>query len=147
MEQYEYVVQGDAEAAVIDILTNDTPELPSVPELKVRANMRGYIDGERRIVVIQQGSLLRWPKISRPRVDVECYAERRTVAKELAEISVASLFRSMGGYDGFGLKLIHCHMEQGPTRIPDKLQQADRYIFSVRLTVIPYGDALAVPFS
>lgn len=150
MGQPEYILHGDAEAAVIDILKNDTPQLPHFPPnppLHIKANLVGYALGERWIVVTQEGALEVWPKIQRPRVDVEVYAERRTVAKNIAEVCLASLKYHMGDYTGFGLTLTDVKLEQGVTRIPDKLGESSRYIFSVRLTVVPYGNPLVVPAS
>lgn len=143
----EYILQGDAEAAVLDILRNDTPELISSTPVSIKSNLIGYTPGDRWIVVEQQGASETWPKISRPRIDVEVFAERRTVAKELAEICLASLKRAMGTYFGFGLFISDCKLELGITRIPDKLQETSRYVFAVRLTIVPSGPALQVPLS
>lgn len=146
----EYVLQGDAEAAILDIITNDTPELPWFPPhptLYVSTNMRGYATGQRRIMITQEGSLERWPKIERPRIDVEVFAERRSVAHDIASICVASLRRAMGSYRGFGLFISDCKLEQGITRIPDKFEESSRYVFAVRLTIVPSAPGLTVPFS
>ena len=150
VSQWEYIVHGDAEAAIIDILINDTPELPHFPPhptLTISSNMIGYEAGDRRIVVTQEGSLRGWPKIDKPRIDIDVLAERRSIAKEIAAISLASIERSMGNYSGFGLILTDVKLEQGITRVPDKLQEAERYIFSIRLTTVPSGTPLTVPFS
>lgn len=148
--QPEYIIHGDAEAAVVDILKYDTPELPLAPPhptLHISTNMLTYDPGERWIVVTQQGATETWPKISRPRIDIEVFAERRSVAKEICEICLASLKRSMGNYSGFGLFISDCKLEMGATRIPDKLQETTRYVAAVRLTVVPSGPSLSVPFS
>lgn len=150
MGQPEFIIHGDAEAAVVDIFTNDTPELPHFPPnppLHISVNMLGYEAEQRRIVVIQEGATERWPKISRPRIDVEVYAERRSVAKDIAEICLASVKRAMGDYSGFGLFISDVRLEQGITRIPDKLQESSRYLFSVRLTVTPSPPSLSVAAS
>ena len=147
---WEYIVHGDAEAAVVDILLNDTPELPHFPPnppLHITTNMISYDPLERWIVVTQEGSLRTWPKIDRPRIDVEVLAERRSVTHDIASIALASIERAMGAYQGFGLTITDVKLEQGITRVPDKLQETSRYIFSVRLTTVPFGAALVVPFS
>lgn len=147
---WEYIVHGDVEAAVVDILQNDTPELPHFPPnppLNISTNLIDYDPEERWIVVIQQGSLRRWPKIDRPRVDVEVLAERRSVAHDISSIALASIERAKGNYTGFGLILTDVTLEQGITNIPDKLQETSRYVFSVRLTAVPSGTPLTVPYS
>lgn len=150
MGQPEFILHGDAEAAVVDILKNDTPELPHFPPnppLFITTTLVGYDSGQRRIVVTQEGAMEIWPKISKPRIDVEVFAERRSITKDIAEICLASLKRSMGDYRGFGLFLSDVNVEQGITRIPDKLQEESRYLFSVRLTVVPSLPSLQVAAS
>ncbi len=150
MGQPEFILHGDAEAAVVDILKNSTPELPHFPPhptLHITTNLINYDPQERWIVVTQEGSMEKWPKIDRPRIDVEVFAERRSVAKDIASISLASLKEHMGAYTGFGLTITDVALEQGITRIPDKFQEASRYLFSVRLTTVPFGASIIVPFS
>lgn len=142
MTWMEYIPHGDAEAAVVDILINETPELDFPGKPTIQTNLIGYSAGDRWIEVSQQGSFHRWPKIDRPRIDIEVYAERRSVAKDIAEISLASIIRQMGAYRGFGLFISDVRVEQGITRIPDKLQESNRYVFAVRLTCTPYGPPL-----
>lgn len=142
MTWMEFIVFGDAEAAVVDILINETPELDFPGKPQIQTNLIGYSAGARWIEVTQQGSIHRWPKIDMPRIDVMVYAERRSVAKDIAEICMASLIRQMGTYRGFGLFLSDAKVEQGITRIPDKYQESDRYLFSLRLTCTPYGPPL-----
>lgn len=138
----QYIPFGDAEAAVVDILLNETPELDFPGKPTIQTNLIGYTAGARWIEVSQQGTLRRWPKIDRPRVDVEVFAERRSVAKDIAEIALASIIRQMGTYRGFGLFISDVKVEQGITRIPDKFQESTRYLFSLRLTCTPYGPPL-----
>lgn len=141
MSQWEYIEHGDAEAAIIDILLNYTPELDFAitGHPQVRANLVGYTIGDRWILVTQEGSVEKWPAIDKPRIDVEVYAERRSVARDVASISLASIKYHMGRYRGNGLFLSDATVEQGLTRVPDKLQEETRYIFAVRLTTRPYG--------
>ncbi len=140
MGQPEYIEHGDAEAAVVDILLNFTPELnffSGRPD--VSTNMLGYVLGDRRIVISQEGSFERWPAIDRPRIDFEVYAERRSVARDIAAICIASVKYQMGRYRGNGLFLSAVKVEQGLTRVPDKYQESVRYVFALRLTTRPSG--------
>lgn len=146
----EMIVHGDAEAAVRDILKNDTPELPHYPPnpaLTITTNMLGFLPGDRRIVISQEGAAFKYPNISRPRIDVEVYADRRSVAREIAEIAQAGILRQIGSYYGYGLFISDVSIEQGITNVPDKLQTVSRYVFAVRLTIVPRGTPLPVPFS
>jgi len=142
---WEYIQDGDAEAAILDILINETPELDTVPNLTTRTNMIGYTPQKRWIHIIQEGGSFTWPKVSRPRIDVECYADQRSTARDIANICLASIFRAMGTYAGFGLKITAVKLEQGITRVPDKYQETSRYVFSVRLTTVPFGTPLPTP--
>ena len=146
MGQPEYIEHGDAEAAIIDILKNHTSELDFVTgHPTVQADMVGYTVGARWVMVTQEGSLEGWPSIDHPRIDVEVYAERRSVARDIAAICLASVKRAMGAYTGNGLFLSDVKLEQGLTRVPDKYQEAPRYVFAVRLTTVPRGTPLAPP--
>jgi hypothetical protein len=148
---WDFQPNGDTEAAVRDILANDTPELPHFPPnppLTITTNLIGFVPEQRWIVISQEGGSMQWPKIFRCRVDVEVFAERRSVAREISEIALASIFRQTGIYRGYGVFISDVTLEQGITRIPDKLQGVSRYVFAVRLTTVP--DALSpqmVPYS
>lgn len=149
---WEYIIHGDAEAAVIDLLKNDSPELPHLPPhppLTISGSMNGFDTGKRWIFVTQEGSFRRLPKIDRPRIDVQVYAERNSIAKNIADRALASILRARGHYKGFGLRIVDVRLEQGLTEVPDKFQETEisRYIFAVRLTTVPYGEPLTVPFS
>jgi hypothetical protein len=138
--QPEYIEHGDAEAAIVDILVNLTPELNFVSGTPtISTNLVGYTVGDRWVCVIQEGSFEEWPIIDRPRIDFEVYAERRSVARDIAAICLASVKYQMGRYRGFGLFLSDARVEQGLTRVPDKLQESVRYVFAVRLTTRPSG--------
>jgi hypothetical protein len=140
MGQPEYIDHGDAEAAVVDILKNFTPELVfSSGQPNISTNMIGYVLGDRRIVVSQEGSFEEWPVLDHPRIDFEVYAERRSVARDIASICMASVKYQMGRYRGNGLFLSDVKVEQGLTRTPDKYQESVRYVFGLRLTTRPSG--------
>lgn len=138
---WEFIRQGDAEAAIVDILDNYTPELipfdtPSKP-LSIKTTLVGYQMGDRWIEVSLEGGADNWPKIWKPRIDFEVHAETRTVAHDMAQVAKASIQRAMGFYSGKGINLCDAKTEQGLTRVPDKLGETPRYIFSLRLTVTP----------
>lgn len=136
---WEFIEHGDAEAAIVDIFLNETPELTPFGIARISTSMTGYTLGDRWIFVTQEGGSEDWPAIDRPRIDVEVYAERRSVARDIAAICLASVKYNMGTYRGFGLFLSDAKVEQGLTRIPDKFQEETRYYFSLRLTTRPSG--------
>lgn len=148
MALWPYINFGDAEAAVVDILINDTPELTNVvPVANISTNLVGYIDGDRWIYVVQLTANERWPKINRPRIDVQVRAERRSVALDISNICLASIKRAMGTYSGFGLTITDVRTEQGLSRVPDPMIESSRYVFALRLTTVPYGAPLVPPSS
>jgi len=143
--QWEFIEHGDAEAAVVDILKNETPELDfSTGHPRVSTDLKGFTDGDRWIEVTQEGSFEEWPTIDHPRIDVGCYAERRSVARDIAAICLASVKYQMGRYRGNGLFLSDVRVEMGLTNTSDRYQEGYRFTFAVRLTTRPSGD-LASP--
>lgn len=139
MSDWEYIEHGDAEAAVVDILLNYTPELQfSTGRPTISTNLIGYTFNERWIMVSQEGSIEDARGIiDRPRIDVMVFAEKRSVAKDIAEICRGSIKQQAGSYTGNGLFLAFVDLEMGLTRVPDRLQGVVRYIFGLRLTTRP----------
>ncbi len=145
---WETINFGDSEAAIVDILLNDTPEISNlVPFDNISTNLIGYVDGDRWIYVVQLGASERWPRINKPRIDVQVRAERRSVALDITNFCLASIKRAMGNYSGFGVNLTDVRVEQGITRVSDPLIESSRYTFAVRLTTVPFGVPLTPPSS
>lgn len=138
MSNWEFIEHGDAEAAIVDILLNE-PELDVFGPPTVSTSLLGYSFGARWVHVTQEGSIEEWPIIDHPRIDVEVFAERRSIARDIASICLASVKYQMGTYRGNGLFLCDAKVEQGLTRVPDKYEEEQRYIFALRLTTKPYG--------
>lgn len=140
-------LHGDAEALVIHVCKNLTPELASANITKVSSDLKGYTAGMRWVMVSQEGSSKAlWNVINKPRMDVEVRAERRTIAKDIAEILEASIFRSVG-ISGYGTTITRVVEETGITRIPDKEESGtSRYLFSVRLTCMLHPDSMTNTF-
>lgn len=134
-----YVLHGDIEAALVAELL-DAPEIDDFPggAPRVSTDMRGYTMGDRWIMVSLEGGTRRWPIISRPRVDVHVLAKTRTVAQNLAQVAEAVLFAAQANhYPTYGLVLTDVKEETGMFRAPDNLTGSERYIFSLRLTMVP----------
>lgn len=129
---WPYVQHGDVEAVIVDILLNLTPEL-SASQVTISTNLIGYNPSARWVQVFQEGGLERWPVLYRPRIDLDVYAERRSVALDITQICLASVRRQAGKYDDYGFRYSEMVVESGPTRIPDNLQETTRYVTSMRL--------------
>lgn len=140
---YPFVVQGDVISAVIDILTNQTPELAAMAgdTPRVSGDLRGYDSPMRWIAVHTYGGNTRYPKINKPRVDFEILAERGSVAREMGRIIEASMFRAMGYRSTTtGVSMSDVKTEMGLNEIPDKLSDSPRYVLSLRLTITPCSE-------
>lgn len=135
------IVPGDAEAAVIDILRNHTPELSGLG-ITFSSDLVGFVPGDRWVMVTQEGSSARWPKIEKPRIDIEVNAATREDARDIAALCQASVLRAMGNYSGKGVTITDVRLEMGLTRVPDKLEENPRYILALRLTTVPNGTPL-----
>jgi hypothetical protein len=140
---YEYIPQGDVEAAIISIL-RDADEVINfsggAPE--VSSDLVGYQmkDSAKRrwIMVTREGGNIRWPNIDKPRVDIQVLAESRSVAHNLAQVAQAVIFRAMGqAFPEYGTVITDVRVETGITRVPDRETGANRYIFALRLVCKP----------
>lgn len=139
-DEWEYIVQGDVEAAAISIL-KDAPELTGFPggAPRVSSDLQGYQKHSRWLTVSREGGILNWPKIEKPRLDFNVYAEKRSVAHDLAQVALAVMFREMGSaFPDFGLRITDVKVETGLVRVPDKETGSPRYVFALRLTCLPY---------
>jgi hypothetical protein len=140
MEKYPYVLQGDVEAAAIKFLTS-APELTSFPggAPTVSTSLDGYQIGSRWITVGLEGGTFKWPIVMDARVDFNVFAESRTIAHDLAQITLAVMFREMGQPSSptFGVRITSARVETGPIRADDKLSDSARYLFSLRITYVP----------
>lgn len=143
---FEYIEDGDAVAAMVDILLNFTPELDFTSgHPTISTNLIGYNYGDRWVRITQLGSIEEFISIDKPRIDFEVYAERRSIAFDIAKICKASVKYQIGRYRGFGLVLGDAEIEQGIMEIPDKLEESSRCTFSYRLTVKATGIPLSSP--
>lgn len=139
MAGYPYILHGDAEAAMVDILMNHTPELAAYAGDTpfISTDLIGFTELSRWVMVTMEGGSAQWPIATEPRIDFEFYAERRSVALDIGQICVASIFRASGNYTGNGLFLEDVQTEMGLTRVPDKETSTPRYLYSLRLTILP----------
>lgn len=141
MEQWPYVIAGDLEAALIQILSA-APEISTYTggAPNVSTTLDGYEIGNRWVVISLEGGNFDWPVIAKARVDVNVFAETRTHAHDIAQICLAVLFREMGQPSpDFGLRTLEHKVETGLVRADDKLNDSPRYLFSLRTSYVPYS--------
>lgn len=135
----ELIIQGDAESAVISMLTGSS-ELMGFPggSPTVSSDLQGYQAGMRWMTVQRQGGSLFWPRIDKPRIDVNVFAETRTVAHDLAQVAQAVCLREMGQpFPSANVFVSDVRIETGLIRVPDPPTGSHRYLFSLRLTCVP----------
>lgn len=136
---WEYVEQGDCEAALVDELM-DAPEIINFSggAPRISTDLVGFQKGLRWIKVSREGGSKAWPNIDKPRIDINVFAETRTVAHHLAQVAEAVLFRAMGqAFPDHNLFLSDVAEETGPVRVDDPKTGTPRYVFALRLVVVP----------
>lgn len=140
MDKYPFVLQGDLESALIQILKT-APELTGFAggAPTISTTLDGFRIGQRWIVLSSEGGNFQWPKIQLARVDVNVFAERRKPAYALAQMALAVLFREMGQPSpAYSLRTCNIKVETGLVRADDKLNDSARYLFALRYSFVPY---------
>lgn len=136
---FPVVRHGDIEAAVVDILQSSLAVTSICPSSNISTNLGGYNTSEstqRWVMVTLEGGWRDKIKVFKPRIDIECYAESRSVAYDLSEACFSLLIASHG-YRSDDLFVCDVRSEMGPTRIPDKITENYRYVCSLRFTIVP----------
>lgn len=138
---WQYIPQGDVEAAIIKMLKNATEVVNfSGGAPRVSSDLQDYQARARWIMVSREGGYLVWPKIDKPRIDINVFAESRKVAHDLAQVAQAVIFRGMDAtFPEFGMRITDVRMETGMFRVPDRETGSPRYVFALRLTCVPYS--------
>jgi hypothetical protein len=144
VEKWPYVIQGDVEAALIEIIRT-APEISGFPggAPNVSTTLDGFNEGMRWITVSAEGGSFKFPILIRARIDINVFAETRTIAHDIAQIAFAVLFREQGQPSpNHGLRIHRHRVETGLVRADDKINDTPRYLFSLRSHFVPY-DAYA----
>lgn len=139
-----FVLHGDPAGAVVDILTNLTPELAPYAVVNVATDLKGWQEPQRWVEISLKGGFRRsHEKISVPRIDIAVYGESSSVCSDVINICAASLFRARhAGYRGMGVRLIDVKEETGPFEAHDKHSECPRFVASYRLAVTPDPDSM-----
>lgn len=138
---FEFILQGDVEAACVAILMSATEVTTKCPATNISTDEVGFagaVSGDPWITVQRQGGSLLYPYvIDKPRIDFGCHARLRSDALDLAQAAQASIIRESMRYAGKGVRIIHAVIETGLYRHYDKQDEAVIYVFSLRLTTRP----------
>lgn len=139
MSNWDFILQGDVEAAVIhELLASSHITGFSGGAPRISGDLVGYTQGLRWIKVSREGGNVGWPKVDRPRVDFNVYGPTRTVAHDMAQVAQAVMFQAAGtAYPSYGIFISDVQVETGLFRSPEKETGASRYIFSLRLACVP----------
>jgi hypothetical protein len=127
-----YVLFGDFEAAIIDIL-NTATELSSFGITKVTSDMVGYAAGDLWVTVELEGGSYKFKSVKRPRIDITVYGPDRSVAYDVSAIAQAVVFNRAGNYRNFGVNLISVQVETDIFRSTEKDTNQVRYVQALRL--------------
>lgn len=135
-----FVVHGDVEALIVEVLKN-APEL-SPYEPTISTDLRDYNESDRWVMVTVEGGAKEiWNVVNKPRIDFEVRAERRSVAHDMAQICEGAVFRAIP-YSAFGATLCMVREELGLVNVPDKEEvESYRYIFSLRASCTAHPDS------
>lgn len=105
----------------------------------VTTTLDEFVEGSRWIIVSAEGGSFQSPVIRRSRIDIQVFAETRSVAIDLIEVVLAVLFREQGQPSpNHGLRIHKHRVETGPVRADDKLNDTPRYVVSLRTHYKPY---------
>jgi len=133
----DLILHGDVEAALVKLLT-DSSVVQAFTPVTVATDLIGFTAGDKWIRVVLQGGSLTYPnKVDMPRVDFNVYGPDRVVTNDLARTALAVLLKTIGPYVAYGANLCYAKVETGLFRAPDKDSDSVRYIFSLRLFVVP----------
>lgn len=138
MVAFDVPLQGDSEAGVVEILQTNTALTTAFPTLRVTTDLVGYSAGMHWVEVARKGgNSSPWQKVDKPRIDFYIYADTRANAHDIGQLVLKAMFEAQTNYVGKGIRLQVVKVESGLTRVPDKFNDAARFVLSLRLTVTP----------
>lgn len=135
---WSIALHGDSEAACQDILKNFTQLTTAFPAVNIKCDLRGYTAGMQWIYITRKGgNNTPFMKVDKPRIDFNVYAATRADAHDIAQLVLKGMLLAQANYVGKGIRLQFVRVETGISRAPDKDNDSDRYVLSLRLTVTP----------
>lgn len=132
-----YVLFGDFEAAIIDILSNAS-ELDPYNIDHITSDLNQYESGMTYVTVEMQGGSYKFYVVKRPRIDITVYAAKRSLAYDISTTAQAVIFAKQGDYKGHGVNLCACQIETDIFKAYEKDTDQVRYIQSLRLICKPW---------
>lgn len=124
---------GDAEAAVVDILT----AAPGLAGVNVATDLVGYADGRWLRVARTGGTPTMWMRVDNPVIEIAAYAPEKGDALDLADAARTAIHAARG-YIGNGLALYDVADTDGLAWSPDERNPAlARYLFTLVLVTKP----------
>lgn len=133
----EFVAFGDAEAAVVDILSHATQL--SAFSATVAPDLVGYGAGSTWLRVTRTGGTpALWMRLDKPRIQIDVLAPTKATAHDLAQAARGAVFAARGEYTGQGLALCDVADSMGLAWLPDPDEPlVSRYTFALDLTTRP----------
>lgn len=132
------VVFGDAEAAVVDILSGDAG-LAAFANVTVSTDLVGYSAGLSWVKVSRTGGIpTLWMRLDNALIAFDVRAANKGLAFDIAETARAAVFEARGIYVGRGMDLYDAVDTTGLTWSPDERQpEIPRYEFTLSLVTRP----------
>lgn len=137
-EKEEYIIFGDVEAMVVDLLSN-SPRLAGETIDRITTDMVGWEAGMTWIEIAMEGGSYKFLHTKRARIDITVYSVHRKDAYRISAICQAIMFANQRSYKGFGLNYQSCQVETDIFKGTEKDTSQVRYIQSLRLLVLPYN--------
>ena len=136
----EFVTQGDAAAAVVQLLLAAS-EVTAVTS-NISTDLRGYdrLANPLWVVVERHGGNIEYPyRIDRPRVDIEVHSQTRQAGYDLANLVQAAIFRAAGSgsYSAVDCHIFGAKVETGILSAPDREDESYRHIIAFRFSCTP----------
>lgn len=130
-----YVAFGDAEAAVCDILRQDSHLMGF--NATVATDLVGYAYPARRLRVSRTGGVpTLWMRLDNADIDIESSAESKAVALDMAIAARAAVFAARGAYTGQGLALFDVADSTGGLAWTPDAADPDVARYVVRLALV-----------
>lgn len=138
----EFIIHGDAAAAVVQILKAATEVTSVVGANNISTDLIGYdrLANPLWVVCERHGGNLTFPyRQDRPRVDVECRAQKRQQSHDIAALCQAAILRAAGNtvFTAQDCHVTGAKVESGILFAPDKDDSSYRHIFSLRFSTTP----------
>lgn len=134
-----YVVFGDAEAAVCDIL-RASPHITAFAPVTVATDLVDYAYPARRLRVTRTGGVpTLWMQVDNATIDIESSAESKSVAFDLAVAARAAVFAARSQtFIGHGVELFDVADAAGLAWTPDAADSnVARYVVRLSLVTRP----------